>query len=322
VRDGLFGDSIQFLISGGSHISAETLAFFNGIGYHLANGYGMTELGITSVEFSDKRKILNTASIGAPFHTTEYRVSGDGELLVKSKTRAARITQGDTTIETDFDAWFATGDLAEEKGGRYFIKGRRDDLLIGPDGENINPVLAESGIAVKGVEQVCLFKAITGEITLLASLRSGYSAEGLRAIHAELTGALSAVKLERAVNRVLMTYEPLLRGGEIKLSRSRIAKAVASGEIVTFDASGIDRRVEERLSGLEAEVRACFAAALDRPANEIPADAHFFNELGGTSLEYFALQSEIKTRFGIEELYADGTPLFTVKDFTAYIRNH
>ena len=322
VREGLFGDSIQFLISGGSHISAETLAFFNGIGYHLANGYGMTELGITSVEFSDKRKILNTASIGAPFHTTEYRVSGDGELLVKSKTRAARITQGDTTTETDFDAWFATGDLAEEKGGRYFIKGRRDDLLIGPDGENINPVLAESGIAVKGVEQVCLFKAITGEITLLASLGGGYSAEGLRTIHAELTRALSAVKLERAVNRVLMTYEPLLRGGEIKLSRSRIAKAVASGEIVTFDASGIDRRVEERLSGLEAEVRACFAAALDRSANEIPVDAHFFHELGGTSLEYFALQSEIKTRFGIEELYADGTPLFTVKDFTAYIRNH
>lgn len=322
VREGLFGDSIEFLISGGSHISAETLAFFNGIGYHLANGYGMTELGITSVEFSDKRKILNTASIGAPFHTTRYRISGDGELLVKSKTRAARIVQGDTVTETDFDAWFATGDLAEEKGGRYFIKGRRDDLLIGPDGENINPVLAEAGIAVKGVEQVCLFKAATGEITLLASLRGGYSAEGLRAIHGELTGALAAIKLERAVGRVLMTYEPLLRGGEIKLSRSRIAKAVASGEMAAFDASGIDRRVEERLSGLEAEVRECFAAALDRPACEIPADAHFFNQLGGTSLEYFALQSEIKSHFGIEDLYAEGASLFTVQDFTAYIRNH
>lgn len=322
VREGLFGDSIQFLISGGSHISAETMAFFNGIGYHLANGYGMTELGITSVEFSDKRKTLNTASVGAPFRTTQYRISGDGELLVKSKTRAARIVQGDTVTETDFDEWFATGDLAEEQGGRYFIKGRRDDLLIGPDGENINPVLAEAGITVKGVEQVCLFKAATGEITLLASLRGGYSAEGLRAIHDELTGALAAVKLERAVGRVLMTYEPLLRGGEIKLSRSRIARAVASGEMAAFDAVGIDRRVEERLSGLEAEVRECFAAALDRPACEIPADAHFFNQLGGTSLEYFALQSEIKTRFGIEDLYAEGASLFTVQDFTAYIRNH
>ncbi len=282
VREGLFGDSIQFLISGGSHISAETMAFFNGIGYHLANGYGMTELGITSVEFSDKRKTLNTASVGSPFRTTQYRISGDGELLVKSKTRAARIVQGDTVTETDFDEWFATGDLAEEQGGRYYIKGRRDDLLIGPDGENINPVLAEAGITVKGVEQVCLFKAETGEITLLASLRGGYSAEGLRAIHGELTGALTAVKLERAVSRVLMTYEPLLRGGEIKLSRSRIAGGVASGEMATFDANGIDRRVEERLSGLEAEVRECFAAALDRPVCEIPADAHFFNQLGGT----------------------------------------
>lgn len=322
VREGLFGDSIQFLISGGSHISAETLAFFNGIGYHLANGYGMTELGITSVEFSDKRGILNTASIGAPFHTTEYRVDENGELLVKSKTRAARIVQGDIVNETNFDEWFATGDLAEEQGGRYYVKGRRDDLLIGPDGENINPVLAEAGITVKGVEQVCLFKAATGEITLLASLRGGYSAEALRSVHSELTGALAAVKLERAVNRVLMTYEPLLRGGEIKLSRSRIARSVASGEMATFDAAGIDRRVEERISGLEAEVRACFATALDRPADEIPTDAHFFNELGGTSLEYFALQSEIKTRFGLESIYTEGVSLFTVKDFTAYIRNH
>ena len=67
VREGLFGDSIQFLISGGSHIEPETLRFFNGIGYHLVNGYGMTEIGITSVERSDKKAQINLGSVGAPF---------------------------------------------------------------------------------------------------------------------------------------------------------------------------------------------------------------------------------------------------------------
>ena len=319
VREGLFGDSIEFLISGGSHISAETLAFFNGIGYHLANGYGMTELGITSVERSAKRSLLNTASIGAPFGMTEYRISEEGELLVRGKTRAGRISMGDTVTETDFDAWFSTGDLAEERDGRYYIKGRCDDLIVGPDGENINPVLAEAAITVKGAEQVCLLQS-GGEIILLASVQGVYSAETLRRIHAELTAALEPVKLSRAVRRVLLTDQPLLAGGEIKLSRKRLARAVQSGELPAFDTSGIDRRVEETLSGLEEAVRECFAAVLDRPAADIAPDAHFFNELGGTSLEYFALQSEIKTRFGVEIAFSEGNPLFTVRDFTSYIQ--
>ena len=45
VRSQIFGDSICFLITGGSSISHDTLAFFNAIGYHLADGYGMTEIG-------------------------------------------------------------------------------------------------------------------------------------------------------------------------------------------------------------------------------------------------------------------------------------
>ena len=319
VREGLFGDSIRFLISGGSSISTDTLAFFNGIGYHLANGYGMTELGITSVERTAKRALLNTASIGAPFGMTEYRVSEDGELLVRGKTRASRISTGDTVTETDFDEWFATGDLAEEKNSRYYVKGRRDDLIVGPDGENINPVLAEAAVTVKGVERVCLLQS-GSEIILLASVQGIYSAETLRRIHAELTAALEPAKLSRAVRRVLLTDQPLLAGGEIKLSRKRLSRAIQSGELPTFDASGIDRRVEETLSGLEEAVRECFAAALDRPAHEISPDAHFFNELGGTSLEYFALQGEIRTRFGVEVTFSEGNTLFTVRDFTSYIQ--
>ncbi|MBR6773908.1 MAG: AMP-binding protein, partial [Clostridia bacterium] len=91
VRDNLFGDSVRFMISGGSHIKSETLEFFNAIGYHIANGFGMTEIGITSVETSDKAKVLNGASIGSPFAYTQYSVADDGELLVKGKTRASAI---------------------------------------------------------------------------------------------------------------------------------------------------------------------------------------------------------------------------------------
>ena len=66
VRDKLFGESVCFMISGGGCISADVLSFFNGIGYHLSNGYGMTEIGITSVELSEDNRILNSGT------TNEY----------------------------------------------------------------------------------------------------------------------------------------------------------------------------------------------------------------------------------------------------------
>ena len=53
VRENLFGDSIKFLITGGSAISKEALSFYNGIGYHMANGFGMTVL-----EFLDNDMFL------------------------------------------------------------------------------------------------------------------------------------------------------------------------------------------------------------------------------------------------------------------------
>ncbi len=321
VRDALFGDSIRFLISGGSHISSETMAFFNGIGYHLANGYGMTELGITSVERSSVRSILNTTSVGSPFGGTEYRISPDGELMVRSATRAVRISVGRKDTETNLLEWFPTGDLAEERNHRYFIKGRRDDLLIGLDGENINPVLVESSIAVRGAEQVCLLQ-VEGEVLLLASVPGIYSAEVLHRIHRELASSLEPLKLSRTVRKILLTDQPLLASGEIKLSRKRLSRALKAGELSVFDATGIVKRTEERLSALEAEVRECFAIALSRPASDIPTDAHFFNELGGTSLEYFSLLGELKTRFALDAASSGENALFTVRDFTEIIRSN
>ncbi|MBR5139701.1 MAG: AMP-binding protein, partial [Clostridia bacterium] len=174
VREALFGDSICFLITGGSHIKGETLSFFNGIGYHLVNGYGMTEIGITSVEKSSKRRIANSASIGAPFGFTEYSISDDGKLLVRGKTRASRIMQGSKITEADYSQWFNTGDLMRCEGGRYFFDGRSDDLIVGDDGENLNPLIAERELAINDVDSLCLTKNKDG-ITLLVSVPGIFS---------------------------------------------------------------------------------------------------------------------------------------------------
>ena len=50
----------------------------NGIGYNLHNGYGMSEIGITSVELRRKAAQRNQNAVGKPFDSVEYRLDDPG----------------------------------------------------------------------------------------------------------------------------------------------------------------------------------------------------------------------------------------------------
>ncbi|MBR5708975.1 MAG: AMP-binding protein, partial [Oscillospiraceae bacterium] len=155
VRDNLFGESISFMISGGSAVPASALEFFNAIGYRLANGYGMSETGITSVELSDSARARCTGSVGRPLGSITYSLGEDGALRVSGSSTARYIIEDG--VRREREAVFDTRDLAEERGGRFFILGRRDDLVVSPGGENLNPVIIESRFEdIEGLEGVCL----------------------------------------------------------------------------------------------------------------------------------------------------------------------
>lgn len=317
VRDGLFGDSICFLITGGSNISHEAVRFFNGIGYHFVNGYGMTEIGITSVEKSAKKRIVNTASIGAPFGYTEYSISESGHLLVRGKTRAARIMQAGISHPTDYDEWFDTDDIMRCERGRYYFDGRSDDLIVLDDGENLNPVILERQFRTEGADGVCLFRHGDG-VTLLVSL-SPSSAIDPSAVYGSLLPLISEARLEGAVKKILFTSEPLLRPGEFKLNRKKMAARVDTGEIPTFDPREGERVVVAPKQGIESEIVSCFAQALGRDLSAVGVDDDFFRDLGGTSLDYFALLAIIKSRTGVDILKSDGARITTVRGFVEHI---
>ncbi len=321
LREGLFGDSIQFIITGGSHVKREVLEFFNGIGYHTANGYGMTEIGITSVEKSNSKKLLCSGSIGAPFGNTFYKVGDNGELLVKGKTRAAEILQGDKSIPTDYECWFETGDLVKYVGGRYYIEGRRDDLIISESGENLNPVIAEKSISASGVEKLCIFQKTDGTVALLASAPGCFSEGKIAEIYSELSASVQKAGLISEIKAIYLTNQDLINKGEIKLNRLRLAKRFAAGEFRIIGKESIKDDLDEMLLELEGEVRSCFAEVLSRDPSEIGASQNFFTDLGGTSLDYFSLRSLIKQRLGIEIITGNGQTLCTVKEICQHIKN-
>jgi long-chain acyl-CoA synthetase len=320
VREGLFGDSILFLITGGSDISSNTLRFFNGIGYHLANGYGMTEIGITSVEKSSSNKIRNSGSIGAPFGYTEYSLDEEGRLLVRGKTRASRILcDGKETI-SDLDEWFCTGDMMRCEKGRYFAQGRVDDLIVCDDGENLNPALAEKALMTEGIAKLCVYADSTEGPTLIVSVPGCYAKDRLTAIYTTLRQAMVRAKLDKVIRHLYFTHESLLAPGDFKLSRKKIAARVRDGQIRVFDPSQIDKRLDELFEGLEQDLLECFAEALSKDPSQITKDSHFFRDLGGTSLDYFALLGLLKAKLGVEIINSDTLQLATISEFTAYLK--
>ena len=321
VREGLFGDSIMFLISGGSDISRSTLEFFNGIGYHIANGYGMTEIGITSVEKSGSRRVLNTGSIGAPFGNTEYALDENGCLLVRGKTRATRIICDGKESILDDSEFFVTGDMMRCEKGRYFSEGRSDDLIICDNGENLNPNLVEADLTVEGIDKLCIFMTKERAVTLVASVPGCYARNSLLSLYETLQNAMAEKKLDKVINRICFTHEPLLGAGEFKISRKKIADRVKNGVIRVFEVSELDARADEMLEGIESDIRECFAEVLGKDASLILKDSNFFCDLNGTSIEYYALLGAIKSKLGVEIVSSDALKLATVSDFAAYIQS-
>jgi long-chain acyl-CoA synthetase len=71
----------------------------------------------------------------------EVRIAEDGEILVKGEN----VTSGyfnapDANAEAFEDGWFHTGDVGEiDEQGRLFIRGRKKEMIVTPEGLNVFP---------------------------------------------------------------------------------------------------------------------------------------------------------------------------------------
>ncbi len=319
VRENLFGDSICFMITGGSEIRPEVLSFFNLIGYHLANGYGMTEVGITSVELSSKRRLLNQGFVGKPLSSVEYALSDSGVLLVRGASTAKYIIEnGVTRPRSD---WFETKDLAECVKGHYRILGRVDDVVISETGENLNPCLIEPLLANDSAYQLCLVGTAgeNGAVpTLLVSAGRHLTAEKYESIREEIVGRLQENKLSSMIRKIVFVGEALICGDEIKLNRGRLAARCAAGELDVLTPAQL-QTAEAENSALASYIRGLFAAAFEKSAADIGPETDFFLDEGGTSLDYFALVTKLQEEYGIRFPSAQERPLTTVRALCRFI---
>lgn len=325
VTDKLFGRSVMFCINGGSYLRDSAMELFNGMGYCMHNGYGMSEIGITSVELRRKPKYRNLNSIGHPFGSVEYRISDAGILQVRGTSLCVRkLVNGE---ERRTEGWFDTGDVMHCEDGHYYISGRKSDTVIGENGENINPDTVEKFFMLNSAKQLCVL-GLEGEngqeLSLVIQLNPYATQSGISKLKNEAYAINETLPSATAVKKFYFTFEEMAPPTAIKVSRKQLLQKIQSGQVklIPFaEAIGMNSPEGED-SALLKQVKTIIGKALDMPAQQVQTDAHIFYDLGATSIQYFSIVAELSQEFGDSKFDKTEKYSYTAREICEYLERH
>ncbi len=147
----MFGGRVRFFGVGGAKIDYVVEQFLKDAGFPYAIGYGLTECSPLIAGAVGKFSLQST---GPVLRWMEMRIDnpnkeGIGEIQVKGANIMKGYYKDPERSAAAFtpDGWFRTKDLGKiDKKKHLYIKGRVDNMLIGPNGENIYPEEIESVI--------------------------------------------------------------------------------------------------------------------------------------------------------------------------------
>lgn len=145
-----FGGRLRFFGIGGSKLDGVVERFLADAGFPYGIGYGLTETSpLLAGAIPGKVKWQST---GPQLPDIEMKIlnpnkKGIGEIVAKGPNVMEGYYKDPVTTASCFteDGWFRTKDLGFiDKHGNLHIKGRKDNMIVGPNGENIYPEEIES----------------------------------------------------------------------------------------------------------------------------------------------------------------------------------
>jgi long-chain acyl-CoA synthetase len=143
-----FGFKFWAFVVGAAPLPPDLEEFWRRMGFAVIQGYGLTETApIVTLNHPFK---TSTGSVGTPIEGVELRIADDGEILVRGENVTSgyyenpksQIPNPKSQEDRVFDAdgWFHTGDIGErDEQGRVFIKGRKKEMIVTPEGLNVFP---------------------------------------------------------------------------------------------------------------------------------------------------------------------------------------
>ncbi len=235
-----FGAKFWSAVVGAAPLDPSIEEFWGGLGFLVVQGYGLTETApIVTLNHPLRAR---RGSVGTPIHGVEVRIAPDGEILV----RGDNVSQGyygghaDTTRTLE-DGWLHTGDIGGlDEQGRLYIKGRKKEMIVTPEGLNVFPEDVERALlALPDVRDAAVVgRQWDGEERIHAVLVLD-DADRLDAVVRDANAALGDHQKIRSAS--IWTGSDLPRTeGTRKLKRTALRAWVESGAPVARPAGGDD----------------------------------------------------------------------------------
>lgn len=145
-----FGGNLRFFGIGGSRVDGSVERFLRDAGFPYAIGYGLTETSpLLAGAIPGNVKWQSTGPVlkGVQMKIIDPNNKKIGEIVVKGLNVMKGYYKDALNTEAAFtpDGWFKTKDLGYiDREGFLFIKGRKDNMIVGTSGENIYPEDIES----------------------------------------------------------------------------------------------------------------------------------------------------------------------------------
>lgn len=192
VKAKVFGKQFHTVCSGGAYLNPSYLEMFKKYGITIWQGYGMTEC--SPVISTNYGTFMKEGSVGKLMPNCEAKVV-DEELWVKgSSVMQGYYKMPKETEETLSDGWLKTGDLGYvDEDGYVFLTGRKKNLIITPNGENVSPEEIENKLGENRLVQEVLVRESDGAIE--AEIFPDYEYAGkkkMKDIQSELQNVIDA----------------------------------------------------------------------------------------------------------------------------------
>lgn len=155
-----FGGRLRVAISGGASLDQDVARLLISLGLPLVEGYGLTEAApVVAANGLDDNL---PGSVGRPLQGVEVKLTPEGELLVRSPSMMTGYWKddGETARTLDPMGWLSTGDVAEIKGGRIFIRARLREMIVLSIGEKVNPNAVEAELTL---DRLCKQVVVVGD---------------------------------------------------------------------------------------------------------------------------------------------------------------
>ena len=202
------GGNFYEVIMGGAALSKEVERILRMVGFRYTIGYGMTECGpiITYSDWKEHRP----GSCGKAALNMEVKILSEdpfnipGEIVAKGKNLMNGYYKNpEATAETiDQDGWLHTGDLGViDKDGFIYIRGRKKNMLLGANGQNVYPEEAEDQVVTHSIFDECVVVQRNDKLVALV-----YVSDLTLKIHGKQREQLDLEAIRKEVNEHLPRY--------------------------------------------------------------------------------------------------------------------